>query len=156
MASPNQRLVQPAPKSELELSSGFDDSLFPAAVSTPLVSVFRGKFCDSAIGPSITNLGVTEGHIRSEEFAGHWLGDSMNRPRTRILVDGGDPQQTRQIRKVLGFVDGQTTNPSLIANNPEIRELLASGHKLSEDEEMAEYRKIVQEMAPLVGEAGVS
>jgi transaldolase len=53
-------------------------------------------------------------------------------------------------------VDGQTTNSSLIANNPEIRELLAAGHKLSEDEEMAEYRKTVQEIFPLVGEAGVS
>jgi transaldolase len=80
----------------------------------------------------------------------------MNRPRTKILVDGGDPQETRQIKNLLGFVDGQTTNPSLIANNPEIRALLAAGHKLSEDEDMAEYRKIVQEIFPLVGEAGVS
>jgi transaldolase len=80
----------------------------------------------------------------------------MNRPRTKILVDGGDPQETRQIKNLLGVVDGQTTNPSLIANNPEIRALLAAGHKLSEDEEMAEYRKIVQEIFPLVGEAGVS
>jgi transaldolase len=80
----------------------------------------------------------------------------MNRPRTKVLVDGGDPQETRQIKKVLGFVDGQTTNPSLIANNPEIRELLAAGHKLSEDEELAEYRKIVQAISPLVGDSGVS
>jgi len=80
----------------------------------------------------------------------------MNRPRTNILVDSGDPQGTRQIKNLLGFVDGQTTNPSLIANNPEIRGLLAAGHKLSEDEETAEYRKIVQEISPVVGEAGVS
>jgi len=80
----------------------------------------------------------------------------MNRPRTKILVDGGDPQETRQIKNLLGFVDGQTMNPSLIANNPEIRALLAAGHKLSEDQEMADYRKIVQEIFPLVGEAGVS
>lgn len=80
----------------------------------------------------------------------------MNRPNTKILVDGGDPQETRKIKSIVGFVDGQTTNPSLIANNPEIRELSAAGHKLSEDEELAEYRKIVQEISPLVGEAGVS
>jgi transaldolase len=80
----------------------------------------------------------------------------MKRPRTKILVDGGDPQETRQIKNLLGFVDGQTTNPSLIAKNPEIREWLAAGHKLSEEEETAEYRKIVQEISPLVGEAGVS
>jgi transaldolase len=80
----------------------------------------------------------------------------MNRPKTKILVDGGDPQETRQIKKLLGFVDGQTTNPSLIANNPEIKELLAAGHKLSEAEALAEYRKIVGEISPLVGDCGVS
>jgi transaldolase len=80
----------------------------------------------------------------------------MNRPRTKILVDGGDPHETQQLKKMLGFVDGQTTNPSLIANSPEMKELLAAGHKLSEDEELTEYRKIVREISPLVGDAGVS
>jgi len=80
----------------------------------------------------------------------------MVRPNTRILVDGGDPQETRKIKKLLGFVDGQTTNPSLISNNPEIKGLLAAGHKLSKDEELSEYRKIVREISPLVGERGVS
>jgi CRP/FNR family transcriptional regulator, cyclic AMP receptor protein len=42
-------LVQPATKSELELPIGFDDSLSQAAVSTALVSVFRGKFCDAIL-----------------------------------------------------------------------------------------------------------
>jgi transaldolase len=80
----------------------------------------------------------------------------MNRPKTKILVDGGDPQETRQIKKLLGFVDGQTTNPSLIANNPEIKEMLAAGRKLSKEQELAEYRKIVREISPLVGDRGVS
>lgn len=80
----------------------------------------------------------------------------MNRPKAKILVDGGDPQETLQIKNLLGFVDGQTTNPSLIANNPEIKELLAAGRKLSEEEELAEYRKIVREISPLVGDCGVS
>src|SRR5205814_627808 len=78
------------------------------------------------------------------------------RPKTKILVDGGDPQETRQLKELLGFVDGQTTNPSLIAKNPHIKELIASGHKLSDKEEMDEYKKIVQTISPLVGEAGVS
>jgi transaldolase len=54
-----------------------------------------------------------------------------NKPRTKILVDGGDPEETLRVTEVIGFVDGQTTNPSLIAKNPEIRQLLASGHTLS-------------------------
>jgi len=80
----------------------------------------------------------------------------MPRPKTKILVDGGDPQETQRVKELLGFVDGQTTNPSLIAKNPHIRELIASGHKLSSKEEMEEYRTIVQAISPLVGDAGVS
>lgn len=80
----------------------------------------------------------------------------MTRPKTKILVDGGDPQETLRVRERLGFVDGQTTNPSLVANNPHIKQLLASGRKLSELEEMEEYRKIVREISPVVGDAGVS
>ena len=80
----------------------------------------------------------------------------MTRPKTKILVDGGDPQETRQVKELLGFVDGQTTNPSLIAKNPHIKELIASGHKLSNRDEMDEYKKIVQTISPLVGDAGVS
>ena len=80
----------------------------------------------------------------------------MTRPKTKILVDGGDPQETQRVKQLLGFVDGQTTNPSLIAKNPHIRELIASGHKLSSKEEMEEYKKIVQTISPLVGDAGVS
>lgn len=78
------------------------------------------------------------------------------RPHTRILVDGGDPQETRAIKDLLGFVDGQTTNPSLIAKNPEIAHLVRSGHKLTPQQEADEYRKIVQAISPLVGDAGVS
>ena len=78
------------------------------------------------------------------------------RPHSKILVDGGDPQETTRIRQLIGFVDGQTTNPSLIAKNPEVMHLVESGHRLTEREEAAEYRKIVQAVSPLVGDAGVS
>ena len=67
------------------------------------------------------------------------------RPKTKILVDGGDPQETQKIKELLGFVDGQTTNPSLIAKNPHIMQLIASGHKLTEQEELDEYKKITLE-----------
>ena len=78
------------------------------------------------------------------------------RSHSKILIDGGDPQQTTRIRQLIGFVDGQTTNPSLIAKNPEIMHLVESGHRLTEREEAGEYRKIVQAISPLVGDAGVS
>ena len=78
------------------------------------------------------------------------------RTATKILVDGGDPAETLLVRNLLGYVDGQTTNPSLIARNPEVIQMVAAGHKLSEPEENQEYRKIVSEISPLVGDAGVS
>ena len=79
-----------------------------------------------------------------------------NKPKTKILVDGGDPDETWRVKNLLGFVDGQTTNPSLIAKNPEIQQRIASGHTLTSEEEKDEYRKIVQAISPLVGDAGVS
>lgn len=80
----------------------------------------------------------------------------MIRPKTRILVDGGDPEETLRVKGLLGFVDGQTTNPSLIAKNPHIRKLVEMGHKLTRKEEMEEYKKIVQTISPLIGDQGVS
>jgi transaldolase len=76
--------------------------------------------------------------------------------KTKILVDGGDPDETLKVKKFLGFVDGQTTNPSLIAKNPEIQQRIAAGHSLTSQEEKDEYQKIVLAISPLVGEAGVS
>lgn len=78
------------------------------------------------------------------------------KPKTKILVDGGDPQETERITGLLGFVDGQTTNPSLIAKNPEIMRLVNSGQKLTAQQEADEYRSIVRAISPLVGDAGVS
>jgi transaldolase len=79
-----------------------------------------------------------------------------SKPKTKILVDGGDPDETVRVKSLLGFVDGQTTNPSLIAKNPAIQQRIASGHTLTPNEEADEYRKIVQAISPLVGDAGVS
>ncbi len=79
-----------------------------------------------------------------------------NRPKTKLLVDGGDPEETLRIKNLIGFVDGQTTNPSLIAKNPKIQKRLASGQPLSAQEEKDAYKKIVQSISPLVGDAGVS
>lgn len=76
--------------------------------------------------------------------------------KTKILVDGGNPEETQRIKSLLGYVDGQTTNPSLIAKNPEIQRRVASGHKLSLDEQKEAYKGIVRRISPLVGDAGVS
>lgn len=81
---------------------------------------------------------------------------SLNRPKTKILLDGGDPEETARIRNRLRFLDGQTTNPTYVAKNPEIQEKTESGRKLTEDEQKQEYKRIVQQISPLVDDAGVS
>ena len=79
-----------------------------------------------------------------------------NKSKTKILVDGGAPEETLRIKSLIGFVDGQTANPSLIAKNPRIQKHLAAGHQSSAQEEKANYKKIVQSISTLVGDAGVS
>ncbi len=79
-----------------------------------------------------------------------------NRVATKILVDGGDPDETLRIKNLLGFVDGQTTNPTFVAKSPEVQHRIASGRKLSWEEQKQEYKKLVQTISPLVGSAGVS
>lgn len=80
----------------------------------------------------------------------------MRPHKTKILLDGGDAEETKRIKELLGFLDGQTTNPSLIAKNPGVKKLVAAEHGLSVREQMTEYRKIVEIIAPLVGDGGVS
>ena len=78
------------------------------------------------------------------------------RPATKILLDGGDPDETLRIRNLLGFLDGQTTNPTFVSNNPDVQRRIASGHKLSWEEQKQEYKDIVSKISPLVGSARVS
>jgi len=73
------------------------------------------------------------------------------KPTTKILLDGGDPKETLRIRNSLGYLDGQTTNPTLVAKNPEVQQRIASGRKLTQDEQEQEYKRIVQQISPLVG-----
>ena len=82
--------------------------------------------------------------------------NTTKRPSTKILLDGGDPDKTRRMRDLLGFLDGQTTNPTYVSKNPEIQERIASGHRLTVEEQQEEYKSIVRSISPLVGSAGVS
>ena len=77
-------------------------------------------------------------------------------PNTKILLDGGDPNETLRVKSLLGFLDGQTTNPTYVSKNPEVQRRIASGHKLSWEEQKQEYKDIVSKISPLVGSAGVS
>jgi transaldolase len=74
-----------------------------------------------------------------------------NNLKTRIFLDSGDPDETREAIKLLGFLDGQTTNPSLIAKNPQTK-----GKKFSQTEVFEFYRNVVGEVSALIPEGSVS
>ncbi|PIR94233.1 transaldolase, partial [Candidatus Falkowbacteria bacterium CG10_big_fil_rev_8_21_14_0_10_39_11] len=64
----------------------------------------------------------------------------------KIFLDSGDPSETKKAKSLLGTLDGQTTNPSLVAKNPEVQKYLASGKKLSEIELLDIYKDMVAEL----------
>jgi len=76
--------------------------------------------------------------------------------KTRIFLDGGDPEETKKIIGLLGFLDGQTTNPTLIAKNPAARARLERGEKFSAAEVIEFYRQVVSTICGLIPKGSVS
>lgn len=76
--------------------------------------------------------------------------------KTGIFLDSGDPAETRRVVEALGFLDGQTTNPSLVSKNPKVSERIKKGEKLTQEELLSEYKKIVQEIASIIPGKSVS
>ena len=76
--------------------------------------------------------------------------------KAKIFVDSGDPAETRAVLRRLGRLDGQTTNPSLIAKNPAAQARLARGEKFSREEVLQHYRTVVTEVSQLIPQGSVS
>jgi len=76
--------------------------------------------------------------------------------KTRIFVDGGDPDETREIIKLTGFLDGQTTNPTLISKNPVARQRIEKGDKFTKSEILSFYREVVRELSSLIPQGSIS
>lgn len=74
---------------------------------------------------------------------------------TKLFLDGADPEETRRIIEVMGFLDGQTTNPTLVAKNPKLLEKI-SRQKPTQDELYSFYRGIVEEISSLIPDGSVS
>jgi len=76
--------------------------------------------------------------------------------KTKIFSDSGDPQETKELIQLLGFLDGQTTNPSLIAKNPEAKKRIESGNKFSKEELNEFYRQVVKSASKLIPDGSIS
>lgn len=68
---------------------------------------------------------------------------------TKILLDGADPQESIGMKELLGFLDGQTTNPTLLTKNPEVQRMIGEGEKFPEEELFSFYRKVINEISSI-------
>ena len=76
--------------------------------------------------------------------------------RTKIFLDSGDPAETKEMIALLGFLDGQTTNPSLIAKNEALRERLKAEDTVTENTVLNLYKEVVIEIAHQIPDGSVS
>lgn len=76
--------------------------------------------------------------------------------KTRIFLDGGDPAETEDILTRMGFLDGQTTNPTLFGKNPEVRKRLEQGNKFTTAEILDSYREVVTSISRRIPQGSVS
>lgn len=76
--------------------------------------------------------------------------------KSKIFLDGGDPEQSRQVIKLCGFLDGQTTNPTLISRNPEVAQRLEKGKKFRREEIFDFYKQVVKEISAVIPQGSVS
>ena len=76
--------------------------------------------------------------------------------RSRIFLDGGDPNETKEVLDMMRFLDGQTTNPTLISKNPDIAQRIARGEKFTVKEILRVYREIVAKISSLIPQGSVS
>lgn len=74
---------------------------------------------------------------------------------TKVFLDSGNPAETKEAKDLLGFLDGQTTNPSLVAKNPHIQELKSTG-SLDEGLIWGEYKKVALAIHEILPNGSIS
>lgn len=74
----------------------------------------------------------------------------------KLFLDSCNPAETTDAVKLLGKLDGQTTNPTLLAKNPEVQKSIGSGKKIHESELLAMYKVAIQEIESAGGGGALS
>ncbi len=75
--------------------------------------------------------------------------------QTKLFLDSGDPVETQAILESLGFLDGQTTNPSLVAKNPDVQARIQKG-SFRKEELYDLYKDLAGEISGLIPNGSVS
>ncbi len=73
-----------------------------------------------------------------------------------MFLDSGDPSETKEVIDFLGFLNGQTTNPTLVSKHPLIKERSEKEQKFTPKEIMDFYKKVVTDISILLPDGSVS
>lgn len=76
--------------------------------------------------------------------------------KTKIFLDSGNSQETKETMDMLDFLDGQTTNPTYILKNPKVKKRLEAGKKSSSKNAYKFYRRIVRKISKIIPNGSVS
>ncbi len=79
----------------------------------------------------------------------------LQKKGTDIFLDSGDPAETVQMVQMLGFLDGQTTNPSLIAKSPQVQEFLKT-QKFTRADLFEKYHQIALQIREVIPTGKIS
>jgi transaldolase len=84
------------------------------------------------------------------------MSNSSNNFQTQIFLDSGNPQETEKVINLLGFLDGQTTNPSLVAKSPQVQEFLQNKTSITNADLLSAYQEVVQTIHQLIPQGSIS
>lgn len=76
--------------------------------------------------------------------------------KTKIFLDSTDPNETQEILSLLGFLDGQTTNPTLIAKSHMVQDFRNRGQKITSGEIDIFYKSIISEIHSIIPHGKIS
>lgn len=76
--------------------------------------------------------------------------------KTQIFLDSGDPKETKEALELLGFLDGQTTNPTYFIKSPQVQERLKTVGKFKKEEIWESYHKTIKDIEALLPNGSIS
>lgn len=75
---------------------------------------------------------------------------------TKIFLDSGDSAETKACLDLIGSLDGQTTNPTLVSKHPIAKERFEKGQKFTPKEIMDFYKGVIVEISSIIPDGSVS
>lgn len=76
--------------------------------------------------------------------------------QTKIFLDSADPSETKKTLEMLGFLDGQTTNPTLVSRNPEVKKYLEKKGKFGREDIYKFYKDVIRDISKIIPQGSIS